>query len=52
MIIGNKEIAIIGLLHFYKILHGPEIIPEVKVARRPDSAYNCLHKIYFAAKGI
>ena len=43
VVICYKEIAMTAFLHFYKILHGTEIISKVQVAGRPDSTYYDFH---------
>jgi hypothetical protein len=43
MIIGNKKVAMMLILHLDKIPERAEIIAQVKVSGRPDAADNCLH---------
>ena len=44
MIIGNEKKALIGFLHFQKILYRPEIISEMQSAGGAYAAYCCLHE--------
>src|SRR5690606_33008287 len=50
VVISNKEIAVIFILHFDKILQCPEIITEVKVSCGPDAADNCIHNNVWVKK--
>ena len=43
MIIGDKEIAMMFVLHLDEVLQSAEIISEVKVSGRPDATDNCFH---------
>jgi hypothetical protein len=48
MIIGDEEKTLVLFLHPDKTFQRPEIIPEVKVSRWPDSAYD--YQVYKVIK--
>jgi hypothetical protein len=52
MQISNHEIAFIFLLHANIIAHSPEIIPEVKKTRWPDTAHYDLFLLFHEAAKI
>lgn len=44
MIIGYKEIAVIGILHSDKIPKGAKIVSKMEISGRPDTTEHCFHK--------
>jgi len=44
MVVGNKKVAMIFILHFNKITQSAKVITEVQITGWPDSTYNCIHK--------
>jgi hypothetical protein len=45
MIVCNKKVTVMLLLHFYKIPDSPKIISQMKVSRWPDATNYDIHKI-------
>jgi hypothetical protein len=43
MIVGNKKVAMMLILHLDKVPERAEIIAQVKVSGRPYAADNCFH---------
>jgi hypothetical protein len=43
VIVGNKKVAMMLMLHLDEVPEGPDIIAQVKVSGRPDAADNCFH---------
>src|SRR6476661_3364063 len=43
MVIGNKEEAVIILLHFDKVLYRSIIVSKVQFSGAPDAAYSSFH---------
>ena len=43
MIIGDKKVAMMLILHLDEVHQGAEIIAQVQVSGRPDAADNCFH---------
>ena len=44
IILGNKEITIIFVLHLQKTFHCSKIIAQMQIACRANSTNNCFHK--------
>jgi hypothetical protein len=38
MIVGNKEVAVVFVLHFNKVPDGSEVVAKMQVTCAPDSA--------------
>jgi hypothetical protein len=43
MIVGNKKVAMMLMLHFDEVPERAEVIAQVKVSGRPYAADNCFH---------